>query len=157
MLRHIRCCLALRPESPLSPLFFSITCALFHFPDHTYPLSLQHLPHSLPKNRGVPHPGHTNASKGPPLSLRNIFSAFRLSVLCVSAVSPSSLYSPLLPLTYHFRGHTNVRAAGGRSVLQRYFSFRGAAASIASSNSCACSKGRETRKRSARRAWAYFS
>src|SRR6266436_6092989 len=45
----------------------------------------------------IPTPGHTNASDAPRLSLRNLFSAFRLSVLCVSAVSPSSLYS--LPAT----------------------------------------------------------
>jgi hypothetical protein len=55
------------------------------------------------------------------------------------------------------RGHTNVTAAGGRSVLQRCFSLRGAAASIAASNGWAWSKARERRKRSARRAWAYFS
>ena len=62
-----------------------------------------------------------------------------------------------LPFTIHFRGHKNVTAAGGRSVLQRCFSLRGAAASSAASNGWAWSKGREMRKRSARRAWAYFS
>ncbi len=62
-----------------------------------------------------------------------------------------------LPITNHFRGQTNVTAAGGRSVLQRCFSLRGAAASIAASNGWDWSKGREMRKRSARRAWAYFS
>ncbi len=62
-----------------------------------------------------------------------------------------------LPITNHFRGQTNVSAAGGRRVLQRCFSLRGAAASIAGSNCWAWSKGREMRKRSARRAWAYFS
>jgi hypothetical protein len=143
------------PHSRLS--FLSITCALFHFPYHTHPLSLQYLPHSFPKNPGVPHSGHTNASDGPSFSLRNLYSVFRLSVLCVSAVSPSSLYSPLPSLAIHFRGQTNVTAAGGRSVLQRCFSLRGEAASIAASKSCALSKGREMRKRSARRAWAYFS
>jgi hypothetical protein len=58
---------------------------------------------------------------------------------------------------FHFRGQTNVIAAGGRSVLQRYLSLRGAAASIVASNCWAWSNGRETRKKSARRAWAYFS
>ncbi len=84
----------------------------------------------------------TNASADPRLSLRNIFSAFRLSVLCVSAVSLSSLFSTLATQVSavasakadHFRGQTNVSAAGGRSVLQRCFSLRGAAASIPASN-----------------------
>jgi hypothetical protein len=85
-------------------------------------------------------------------------SAFRLSVLCVSAVSPS-LSSPLATRLSavasanadHFRGHTNVTAAGGRSVLQRCFNLRGAAARTSASNACAWSKGSERRKRSARR------
>jgi len=65
----------------------------------------------------------------------------------------------LLYLIYflYLRGQTNVTAAGGRRVLQRYFSLRGAAARIAASNCWAWSKGRERRNRSARRAWAYFS
>jgi hypothetical protein len=42
-----------------------------------------------------PDSRRTSASGSPRLSLRNLFSAFRLSALCVSAVSPSSLYSPL--------------------------------------------------------------
>ena len=49
--RHL---FALCLQSPLSVPFFSITCTLFHFPYHTYPLSLQHLPHSFTKNPGVP-------------------------------------------------------------------------------------------------------
>src|SRR5579859_4521761 len=49
-------------------------------------------------------------------------------------------------------GHTNVTTAGGRNVLQRCSSLRGAAASIAASNCWAWSNGREMRKRSARRA-----
>ena len=41
--------------NPHSRLFLlSITWALFHFPYHTYPLSLQHLPHSFPKSGGYP-------------------------------------------------------------------------------------------------------
>ncbi len=51
-----------------------------------------------------------------------------------------------------YLGHTNVTDAGGRSVLQRNFSFRGATSSIAASKSCASLKGRETRYKSARRA-----
>ena len=92
-----------------------------------------------------PDSRRTNASADPPLSLRNLFSAFRLSVLCISAVSLSSLFSTLATQVSaiasakadHFRGQTNVSAAGGRSVLQRYFSLRGAEARIAASNSCA--------------------
>src|SRR5437899_2992845 len=61
------------------------------------------------------------------------------------------------PRLSYVRGQTNVSAAGGRSVLQRCFNLRGAAASIAASNDRAWSKGRERRKRSARREWAYFS
>src|SRR5258706_7808062 len=45
----------------------------------------------------VPHSGHTNAPDAPRLSLRNLFSALRLSELCVSAVSPSSLSSLVRP------------------------------------------------------------
>src|SRR5882724_8711132 len=92
-----------------------------------------------------PDPRRTNASAVPRLSLRNIFSAFRLSALCVSAVSLSSLFSTLAtPVSAvasakadHFRGQTKVSAAGGRRVLHRCFSLRGAAASIPASNSCA--------------------
>src|SRR5258708_35306739 len=41
----------------------------------------------------VPLSGHTNAPDDPRLPLRNLFSGLRLSELCVSAVSPSSLSS----------------------------------------------------------------
>src|SRR5258708_2936412 len=41
----------------------------------------------------VPLSGHTNAPDDPRLPLRNLFSGLRLSELCVSAVSPSSLCS----------------------------------------------------------------
>src|ERR1700739_913014 len=54
-------------------------------------------------------------------------------------------------------GQTNVNAAGGRNVLQRYFSLREAAARMAESRGWAWSKGSERRKRSARRAWLYLS
>src|SRR5580704_1579854 len=64
------------------------------------------------KTGGTPHSGHTNASDGPCLSLRNLFSAFRLSVLCVSAVSPSSLYSP--PAT-SFPCHSPFTSAGTKT------------------------------------------
>ena len=99
------------------------------------------------RSLSTPNPDsrRTNASADPRLSLRNIFSAFRLSVLCVSAVSLSSLFSTLAtPVSAvasakadHFRGQTKVSAAGGRRVLHRCFSLRGAAASIPASNSCA--------------------
>jgi hypothetical protein len=162
--------------------FFSITCAR-DIRRRMSPLSLSK-GSSLSPTLFLPPSGHTNASDGPRLSLRNLFFAFLLSALCVSAVSPSSLHSPphpsarlrrrplqkrrrrakLLYLIYllyfyflYFRGHTYVSAAGGRSVLQRCFSLRGAAARMAASNGWAWSKGRERRKRSARRAWAYFS
>src|SRR5580765_2643121 len=60
---------------------------------------------------------------------------------------------PLLYLIYllyllyflYFRGHTNVSAAGGRSVLQRCLSLRGAAARSAARSCWAWSKGRERR------------
>jgi hypothetical protein len=66
-----------------------------------------------------------------------------------SPLHPSARQSPI---TSHFRGQTNVMAAGGRRVLQRCFSLRGAAARIAASNGWAWSNGSERRKRSARRA-----
>jgi hypothetical protein len=47
-------------KSPTVPAFISATCALFHFPYHTYPLFFQHLPHSCPKNRGCNPPCPTN-------------------------------------------------------------------------------------------------
>src|SRR6267142_4678763 len=49
------------------------------------------------RSLSTPNPDsrRTNASADPPLSLRNLFSACRLSVLCVSAVSLSSLFSTL--------------------------------------------------------------
>jgi hypothetical protein len=157
--RHL---LSLFSHSPLLDLFPSIACTLFHFPYHTYPLSLQHLPHSLPKNRGYS-----------PLRsyqcFRRSLSFVKKPLLCVPSQRtlrlcgeslfslPATSHFLPLPFTIHFRGQTNVTAAGGRSVLQRCFSLRGAAASISASNGWAWSKGRERRKRSARRAWAYFS
>ena len=112
------------------------------------------------KTGGTPNSGHTNASalsfvKKPLLCVP----AQRTLSLCGESLFslPATSHFLPLPFTIHFRGHTNVTAAGGRSVLQRCFSLRGAAASIAASNGCAWSKGRERRKRSARRAWAYFS
>ena len=54
------------PNPRSRPSCFSITCALFHFPYHTYPLSFQYLPHSCPKNRGV-HPLWFYQSRGFPM------------------------------------------------------------------------------------------
>ncbi len=89
--RHL---LSLLSQSPLSTLL------LFNHL-RTLSFSVSYLSAVLPTSSALFHqkPGctpssHTNASDGPRLSLRNLFSAFRLSVLCVSAVSPSSLYSP---------------------------------------------------------------
>jgi hypothetical protein len=79
------------PHSRIS--FLSIACAR-DIRRRMSPLSLSK-GSSLPPTLLLPHSRDTNASNGPCLSLRNLFSAFRLSVLCVSAVSPSSLYSPL--------------------------------------------------------------
>src|SRR5882762_4961687 len=156
------------PISTLASLFFNHLRTLSFSVSHLYPIPPA--PSALfSKKRGVYPSGHTNAPDDPRLPLRNLFSALRLSELCVSAVSPSSPFPRLSavasakadhfthPPTNHFRGHTNVTAAGARSVLHRYFSLRGAAARIAASNGWAWSKGREMRKRSARRAWAYFS
>src|ERR1700719_3563096 len=83
--RHL---LSLFSQSPLSTLLrfnylrtlsFSVSHVSFIPPT---PSALLHQ-----KPGGTPHSGHTNASDGPCLSLRNLFPAFRLSVLCVSAVS----------------------------------------------------------------------
>ena len=44
---------ALFPQKPCAPpSFFSISCALFHFPYHTYLPPFLYLPHSFQKNRG---------------------------------------------------------------------------------------------------------
>jgi hypothetical protein len=145
-------------QSPLSTLLrFNYLRALSFSVSHLSAILPTPSPLFHQKPGGTPHSGHTHASDGPCLSLRNLFSAFRLSVLCVSA---SLRWVPLLftrhflplPFTIHFRGHTNVTAAGGRSVLQRCFSLRGAAASISASNCWAWSNGSERRNRSARRA-----
>jgi hypothetical protein len=137
--------LSLFSQSPLSALF------PFNYL-RTLSFSVSYLSAVLPtpsalfyQKPGCTPSGHTNASDGPRLSLRNLF-----SLLATHHFLP-------LPITNHFRGHTNVNEAGGRRVLQRYFSLRGAAARSAASNGWAWSKGREMRKRSARRAWAYFS
>jgi len=50
--RRADICSLFSPIPPSWISFLSITCALFHFPYHTYPLSFQHLPHSFPKNGG---------------------------------------------------------------------------------------------------------
>ena len=115
----------------------------------------------------------------PQLQRRRVFNRLRTLSFSVSHRSaflptPSALFvqkpgipPPVIPIPsrtgtakhqlHYFRGQTNVSAAGGRSVLQRYFSLRGAAARSAASNCWAWSKGREMRNRSARRSWAYFS
>jgi len=51
--RRADICSLLSPNLHSRLSFVSITCALFHFLYHTYPLSFQHLPHSFTKNRGV--------------------------------------------------------------------------------------------------------
>src|SRR6266481_4991738 len=89
--------------SPLFPRSFpriSTLASLFFNHLRTLSFSVSHLSAVLPtpsalfaKNQGVPLSGHTNAPDDPRLPLRNLFSALRLSELCVSAVSPSSLCS----------------------------------------------------------------
>src|SRR5580704_11289433 len=97
-------------QSPLSTLLrFNYLRALSFSVSHLSAILPTPSPLFHQKPGGTPHSGHTNASDGPCLSLRNLFSAFRLSVLCVSAVSPSSLYSP--PAT-SFPRHSPFTSAG---------------------------------------------
>src|SRR5260370_26623958 len=104
--------LSLFSQSPLSALF------PFNYL-RTLSFSVSYLSAVLPppsalfyQKPGCTPSGHTNASDGPRLSLRNLFSAFRLSVLCVSAVSPSSLYS--LPAT-SFPCHSPITSVDKRT------------------------------------------
>ena len=138
------------PHSPLFPFNYL----------RTLPFSVSHLSAILPTSSALFHQkpgctpsGPTNRTRSHSLPSSNLH---RLPGTGRWPFATSSIRHQSR-ITSHFRGHTNVTAAGGRSVLQRYFSLRGAAASIAASNGCAWSNGRERRKRSARRAWAYFS
>src|SRR6266436_5805355 len=80
------------PTSTLASLFFNHLRTLSFSVSHLYPIPPA--PSALfAKKRGVYPSGHTNAPDDPRLPLRNLFSALRLSELCVSAVSPSSLCS----------------------------------------------------------------
>src|SRR5882762_8936273 len=80
------------PISTVASLFFNHLHTLSFSVSHLYPIPPA--PSALfSKKRGVYPSGHTNAPDDPRLPLRNLFSALRLSELCVSAVSPSSLYS----------------------------------------------------------------
>ena len=81
------------PISTLASLFFNHLRTLSFSVSHLY--SIPPAPSALfSKKRGVYPSGHTNAPDDPRLlPLRNFFSALRLSELCVSAVSPSSLSS----------------------------------------------------------------
>src|SRR6266436_585945 len=80
------------PISTLASLFFNHLRTLSFSVSHLSPIPPA--PSALfAKNQGVPHSGHINAPDDPRLPLRNLFSGLRLSELCVSAVSPSSLCS----------------------------------------------------------------
>jgi len=80
------------PISTVASLFFNHLHTLSFSVSHLYPIPPA--PSALfSKKRGVYPSGHTNAPDDPRLPLRNLFSALRLSELCVSAVSPSSLSS----------------------------------------------------------------
>src|SRR6267378_8333405 len=114
-------------QSPLSALF------PFNYL-RTLSFSVSYLSAVLPtpsalfyQKPGCTPSGHTNASDGSRLSLRNLFSAFRLSVLCFSAVSPSSLSSPLLyPTSQQSLPWTHERQRGwGTEGTPAIFQFAG--------------------------------
>src|SRR5258708_3387817 len=80
------------PISTLASLFFNHLRTLSFFVSHLSPIPPARSA-LFSKNQGVPHSGHTNAPADPRLPLGTLFSPPRLTELCVSAVSPSSLCS----------------------------------------------------------------